>query len=118
LDLKAVNNTRKTLIASKIQVAETFFRRWVGLLGQPDFGEGAGLWISPCKAIHTFWMRFPIDVIFLDADHKVVKTAASVKPFRICFGEREAKSVLELTVGTIERSRTQPGDQIHFIEDA
>lgn len=63
-------------------------------------------------------MRFPMDVIFLDAQQRVVKTAAGVTPFRICLGGRQVGSVLELRIGTIEQSCTQPGDRIHFIEDA
>ena len=63
-------------------------------------------------------MRFPIDVIFLDADDRVVKTAAGVAPFRICLGGKNAESALELPIGTIERSRTQPGDRIDLVEDA
>jgi len=63
-------------------------------------------------------MRFPMDVIFLDADDRVVKTAAGVAPFQICLGGKNAKSALELAVGTIERSCTVSGDQIDLIKNA
>ena len=80
--------------------------------------EGAGIWIRPCRAVHTIGMRFPIDVIFLDADDRVVKTAAGVAPFQICLGGKNAKSALELPIGTIERSCTVSGDQIDLIKNA
>lgn len=118
LVLRAFNVTRQTVVAKRLRVAETIFSRLMGLLGRSRLDLEEGLWIRSCRAIHTFGMRFPIDVIFLDAQQRVVKTVAGVAPFQICLGGRVTRSVLELPVGTIEQSCTRPGDQIHFIEDA
>lgn len=116
--MRAINVTRQKTVATRVTLAKNFLGRLKGLLGRSGLDSGEGLWIYPSQAIHTFGMRFPIDVIFLDAQQRVVKTAAGVAPFQICLGGKNAESALELPVGTIERSCTQPGDQIHFIEDA
>ena len=73
--------------------------------------------MKPCRSIHTVGMRFPVDVVFLDTQNRVIKAVAGLAPFRACWGGGEADSVLELAVGTIERSLTRPGDRIHLIKD-
>jgi uncharacterized protein len=115
--LQAINLNQQTRLAARVRVADTFFSRLIGLLGSRSLKEGEGLWIKPCNGVHTVGMWFPIDVVFLDARNKVIKTRAGLAPFRISRGGRETKSVLELAAGTIERSHTEPGDQIHFVED-
>jgi uncharacterized membrane protein (UPF0127 family) len=103
------------VIADSAQVANTSATRRKGLLGRQTFNTGEGLWISPCESIHTCWMKFPIDVVYLDRKKKVRKIRTSVVPWRlsICL---LAHSVLELPVGTIDRTRTKPGDQLEMIE--
>ena len=76
---------------------------------------GEGLWIVPCEAVHSFGMKFAIDVVYLDRKKKVRKTRPNMVPRRIS-GCLLADSVLELPVGAIEASRTQPGDQLAFEE--
>jgi hypothetical protein len=117
LILRAVNITRQRVVASRLKARGTYFGRLIGLLGRSCLYPGEALWISPCRAIHTFGMRFTIDVIFLDHGHTVVKAAAGIAPFRVCLGGREAKSVIELAAGTIEQSGTQTGDRIELIKD-
>ena len=116
--MRALNLSRQTRLAARAGVADTFLSRLVGLLGQRSLNEDEGLWIKPCRSIHTVGMRFSLDVVFLDAQNRVVKTRSGLAPFRICWGGREAVSVLELPAGTIEHSHTAPGDQIRFVEDA
>lgn len=111
-----LNLTRRTCLAGRVKVARSFFSRFVGLLGQRFLEAGEGLWIRPCRGIHTIGMRYPLDVVFLDAQDKVVKVVTGLPPFRVCWGGRDARSVLEFAVGTIERSFTQPGDRIDFSE--
>jgi uncharacterized membrane protein (UPF0127 family) len=72
-----------------------------------------GLWIAPCEAVHTFWMQFPIDIIFLNRKKEVVKLSRHVRPWRIA-GSLRAYSLLELKAGTIDRSRTQVFDSLRF----
>lgn len=109
---KIQNKTRNTLVAGKTAVADTFFRRLKGLLGESSLPEGAALVIKPCSAIHTFGMRFAIDVIFLDRNNRVVKTCAAVKPNKVFIGSRNAAVAIELPVGSIERAGVSVGDRL------
>jgi uncharacterized membrane protein (UPF0127 family) len=113
--LRIRNQTKMVVIADFAQVANTSATRRKGLLGRQSFNQGEGLWISPCESIHTFWMKFPIDVIYLNRKKEVCKIRTAVVPWRlsICL---LAHSVLELPVGTINRTRTEPGDQLEMVE--
>lgn len=115
--MEVLNLTRQTRLA-RVRVANSFFSRLIGLLGRKSLEVDEGLWIKPCRGMHTVGMRFSLDVVFLDAQNRAIKVVTGLTPFRICWGGREAKSVLELTVGTIGRSHTRPGDRIDLIEDA
>ena len=80
----------------KARVARTFSARLRGLIGSKRLPPGEGLLIPGCSAIHTFFMSFPIDATFLDADGNVVKTVRNIKPWRLCvFGGLRASMVLE-----------------------
>lgn len=86
--------------------------RLAGLLGRRGLGPEDSLWIVPCRGIHTIGMRFPIDVLFVNRDHKVVAMAPRLAPngtTRLYF---TAHSALELPVGSIEKSHTEVGDQL------
>lgn len=109
------NATRGEILGDSIDVASTGSKRNKGLLGRDALPEGEGLWITPCEAIHMFFMRFPIDVVFLDKQKRVVKIAANLKPWRMS-GSFRAKSVLELPAGTAQRSGTQVGDQLELVQ--
>jgi uncharacterized protein len=100
-------------VAGRVTVAGTSASRKKGLLGVNGLPGGAGLWIAPCEAIHTFGMKMPIDVIFLDRALRVCKLASSVRPWRvsICL---KAHSVLELEAGAIARSNTHIGNRLRF----
>ena len=84
-------------------VADTFRTRGIGLLGRKSLAEDVGLLIQPCTSVHTMFMCFPIDVIYLDKNDTVVKTVRNMKTFRMSMGGREAKKVLELPAGTLDR---------------
>ena len=107
------NCTRESVVAESTDLANTSARRRKGLLGRDALHPGEGLWIVPCEAIHTFFMRFPIDVVYLDRKKRVKKLRSNVIPCRLsaCFG---AHSVLELPVGAIVQSGTKRGDQLDF----
>ncbi len=79
--------------------------------------KGEGLWILPCEAIHTFFMKFDIDVLFLDKKRRVVKAVRRLRPWRLA-GSWRGRSVLELPAGTIEETGTQTGDVLEVIEQA
>jgi uncharacterized protein len=111
--LKIWNVTRQALVAHCVEVADRGAARRKGLLGRDGLPEGEGLWIVPCESIHTFGMRFPIDLVYLDRNKKVKKVRSGVPPWRVsaCFS---AHSVLELASGTIQTTQTKPGDKLEF----
>jgi uncharacterized membrane protein (UPF0127 family) len=97
------------LVTPHLERAGTMFSRMRGLLGRSDLPEDRGMWIVPCPSIHMFFMRFPIDAVFLDRDLRVVRVCDTVKPWRMARGGRGAKSVLELPAGTAARHGIEPG---------
>ena len=115
-DVRVSNVTRQTCLAEHMQLAGNGRDRRKGLLGRPSFEPGQGLWIVPCEAVHTFWMRFTIDLVYLDRKHRVVKTCSQVRPWRMsaCFA---AHSVIELPAGRVRETQTMRGDMLAFDPD-
>ena len=107
------NETRGHVLADRADVADTSAKRRTGLLKHTGLEPGEGLWIVPCESVHTFFMKFQIDVLFLDKKRKVRKIRPSMKKWRIA-GSMFAHSVLELPAGTAERTGTQKGDQLQL----
>ena len=85
------------------------------LTGRHSFGEGQGLWIVPSHGVHTFAMRFPIDVVYLDADSVVVYMKQNLQPWRVAAVRHKAASVLELPGCTLEPTGTVVGDEIEIV---
>jgi len=111
--MRVKNATKNTVLAENAAVANTSATRRRGLLEREDFPRGEGLWIVPCEAVHTFWMKFPIDLVYLNKRKQVVKVRHAVPPWRISACLR-AHSVLELPPGTARETETEPGDQLEF----
>lgn len=113
LRLRVSNLTRNTVLATSMEVANTDSKRRKGLLGRDGLSAGGGMWICPCEAVHTFWMRFPIDLVYLDRKNQIRKLVGDVRPWRLsgCFS---AHSVIELPSGTIHATQTHPGDILEF----
>ena len=111
--LKILNLTRQTVLADCVEVADHGATRRKGLLGRTTLPAGDGLWIVPCESVHTFGMKFPIDLVYLDRKKKVKKVRSGVPPWRLsaCLS---AHSVLELASGTIHTTQTRPGDMLEF----
>ncbi len=111
--LCALNRTRGTVLATRLEVADSGPARQKGLLGREGLAAGEGLWIIPCESVHTFFMRFAIDLVYLNRKNRVKKVRGGVAPWRLsaCFS---AHSVLELPAGTIRNSRTERGDTLEF----
>ncbi len=111
--LKVTNLTRNTVLATRMEVASTSAQRSKGLLGRNGLAPGGGLWIIPCESVHTFFMRFPIDLVYLDRKNRIKKVRSEVGPWRIsaCFS---AHSVLELAAGAIRSTETRRGDTLEF----
>ena len=105
-------------LAGKAEVADTFGSRLVGLLGRDGLAPGTALVLEPSSSIHTAFMRFPIDVIFLDGHRRVVATAAHIQPFRIAWGGWKARTAVELPAGTIEQFDLPIGSPVEFVPDS
>ena len=101
-------------MGSRIRVADTFLTRIRGLLFTERLGSGEGLWILPCNSIHSFGMGFTFDALFLGPDGKVVGRYDRFRRNRISRVFWNARGVLELPAGTIERTGTEVGDEIRF----
>ena len=109
----AFNLTRETTVAERLEVAVLGARRRKGLLGRTGLPADEGLWIVPCESVHTFGMKFAIDLVYLDRNKCVRKVSHSVPAWRVS-GCLSAHSVLELAAGTVARSQTSPGDRLEF----
>jgi uncharacterized membrane protein (UPF0127 family) len=110
--LEVRNLTPGSEVAVRVQRADRAWSRMVGLLGRRSLAEDEGLLLTPCTSIHTFFMRFPIDVLYLDREHVVLKAVRALRPFRFSACLRGCHSVLELPAGAIEASGTQVGDRL------
>jgi uncharacterized membrane protein (UPF0127 family) len=113
---QAFNQTRQLYLATDLAVADTHWSRLRGLLGtaEGDFRNGRGLWIRPCRGVHTLAMRFPIDVVYLDCAGKVVHVEHNLQPWRFSPIRMQAASVLELPSHTVARTGTALGDSIEI----
>jgi uncharacterized protein len=109
------NLIRETDLGTNVVLAGSHETRSKGLLGREGLDPGGGLWIVPCESVHTFFMRFAIDLVYLDRQHRVRKVRSAVGPWRLsaCLS---AHSILELPAGTILASGTQEGDQLELTE--
>ena len=101
------------LVASQVELALDSPSRRRGLLGRDAFDKGSALVIAPCAAIHTFFMRFAIDVVFVTRDGRVLKTYSALARSRIAFSIG-AFAVIELPVGAIAESQATPGDMMRL----
>jgi uncharacterized membrane protein (UPF0127 family) len=113
LKIRVRNVTRDVVLADSAQSADTSAQRRTGLLKHTHLEPGDGLWIVPCESVHSFFMKFTIDVLYLDRKHRVKKLRREMAPWRVsaCL---TAHSVLELPAGTIVRTGTQAGDQLEI----
>ena len=104
----ALANDDGTVVCEHCLLAETMFTRLRGLLGRKGLAEGEGLLLRPASSIHTAFMRFTIDAVFLDREYRIVKVAAELRPWRMaaCRGSR---AVLELPAGEAARRGMRPG---------
>lgn len=93
-----------------IEVAKSFFSKLTGLIFKKNLKIGQGFLIENCSSIHTFWLRFPIDVLFLDKNNKILHVITNLKPFRITPFIKGSVKVLEIKAGEIKRLGLKPGN--------
>jgi len=110
----AHNLSRGAILGDRIRVAESGLSRIVGLLGERELAPGDGLLIIPSQGVHTLGMLFPIDVLVLDNEWKVLDVRSRMRPFLVTRVYFRAAAVLELPSGTVERSCTRIGDRLDF----
>jgi len=91
--------------------------RFMGLMGRPALPEGHALYIRPCNSIHMFFMRFPIDAVFVDADGRVMRIYADLKPWRVTRIVRRSKAVVELPAGALAAAGVTLGDALKLVEN-
>jgi len=114
--MRIINVTRQKAIGETVKQADSFLGRLMGLLATERLPAGAGLIIKPCNSVHTFGMRYPIDVVFVDKSNIVIAAVSRLKPSRLAL-QRRAEYVVELPAGTIEATLTQPGDKLELQAD-
>jgi uncharacterized membrane protein (UPF0127 family) len=112
--MRLVNRTRGAILAERVERAERVLDRMRGLLGRAALGNGEALAIAPCGSIHTFFMRFEIDAVFLDRGGRVVRALAGLRPWRATRFHSRAEQVVELPAGTLARTGTREGDELAF----
>src|SRR5436190_12341559 len=114
--LFSVRNREGSVACAHCRVADTYFSRMRGLLGRKPLADDEGLLLTPCGSVHTMFMSYPIDLVFLESDLTVVGIREHVRPWRLA-GWVGARSVLELPAGTCEDRGIRPGDKLVLDED-
>lgn len=112
--MKVVNTTKQAVLAENASFANTLKTRMKGLLGKDGLNQGEGLVITRCNSIHTFFMKFSIDVIFVNKNDRVIKVLHRLKPWRLCRPYLGASCCIELPSGVASKTNTQIGDTISF----
>jgi uncharacterized membrane protein (UPF0127 family) len=112
---KVINQSKGTVVAERVQMAAGLWSRFWGLMFRKELPDGHGLYLRSTYSIHTAFMRFPIDVIFVGKDGRVRKVAAAVKPFRVAVA-RSAAGALELPAGAAVKANVEPGDVLVFAD--
>jgi len=115
--IRALNRTRGTVLCERLEVAESMAAQSRGLLGRDGLAPGAGMLFEgrgflPLMWMHMFFMRFPIDIVFLDRSNRVLRINRGLKPWRVSSMVFGARRALELAAGAAARSGTVEGDQL------
>ena len=101
------------ILVARLEIADRLWPRTIGLIGRAGLPEGQALWIQRCNSVHTFFMRFAIDLVFVDRDLVVKKTVKQVPPNRLVWPVWGATSVIELNAGYLDRHPLTPGEQLY-----
>lgn len=107
------NLTRGLVLGDRIRRADTFRLRLMGLMFRPRLEPGEGLWLEPCRQVHTHFMRFPLDLVFMDPEGRVLRVLRAFPPWRVSPLVAGARAVLEIPAGAT--GGTQPGDVVRIM---
>ena len=114
IKLNLIEKTGKELIAAEVVEANTFFNKLFGLITRRKLKDREGFLIKNCNGIHTFWMRYSIDIVFIDEKNSVLAIYNNFKPFRVTPFIKDACSVLELRSGEVKKTSLKVGDSVNF----
>ena len=110
--LRVMANGSDFLLSGNIRTADSFIRKLFGLVFSAPLKEGEGLIIDNCSSVHTFWMRYPIDILFLDSDNRIIRFFEDLKPFRVTPFIRGASKTVELKSGSVRACSLKTGDRL------
>jgi hypothetical protein len=113
--MKIYHRATGQCLAEDVALANTFLKRLRGLMFRRPLAAAEAIWLRPCNGVHTFWMLFAIDVIFLDQQLRIVKLVENMRPFRVTSPHFAARSVVEMPAHTISRSSLKVGDQLEIV---
>lgn len=112
--MQVLNLSNQAILATEVKVARTFGSRLIGLMFSREFPMGSALFITPCRSIHTFFMNYSIDVVYLDTQRRIVGLEEKLKPRKIGVLFPGTCSVLEFPAGMIESTDTEIGHQLEI----
>ena len=116
---QAVNMSKGgVVLAERVELADTSSSRRRGLLGRCGLGAGEGMYLTPCEWLHTFGMRFRIDVAFLSSSGQVLAVYHGLKPNRLSRIVWSASGALEISDGALRSTHTEPGDTVQLLHNA
>ena len=113
--MRLINSTNGAALADNVEVASNFIKRLQGLIGVSALNQGEALLLYPCNCIHTFFMKFPIDVLFINKDAAILHTFENMKPFRFSPIIRASYMVVELPAGRLSSTGTAAGNQVRLV---
>ncbi len=112
--MRIINKAKNRGLAEQAEVAKTLFKKAKGLLGRNMLQEKEAMILEACNSVHTFFMRFPIDILFVGRNNRIVGMAHNVKPWHLTPIYWKAAFVIELPAGVIKDSGTEIGDELVF----
>lgn len=112
--MQAWNATRGATLAERVALADSWWTRLRGMMGRPEPAEDEGLLLDPCRAVHMYWMHYPLDVAFLDPEGRVVAVYHELGPSQRSKRHGEANRALELRAGRLAATQTEVGDLIEL----
>jgi uncharacterized membrane protein (UPF0127 family) len=114
--IRIANASRDVVLGDRVQVADRWWPRLRGLIGQPEPQQGEGLLIAPSQGVHMYWMKFAIDVVLVDKGKRVVAVYSDLQPGKRTKMHWSAEYALELPTGALAGTGTEVGDQLEWTE--
>jgi uncharacterized membrane protein (UPF0127 family) len=104
-----------TVVAGEVELATSFTRRLLGLMFRQSLAQGRGLVLTPCSSVHMLFMRFPLDVAFVDNEGVVLHVLHSLRPWRASRFVRKARAAIELPEGTLAAAGVTIGTRLRLV---